>query len=107
MRLADFILRNMEPILVEWEAFARDLWPNPHRDPAELRERLLAERQGDPFLVWRAGDANPLSPQPRSKSPPSSPVRAPDSEVSALSFIPAGGTGERVEDECSHVSCAR
>src|SRR5687768_7584179 len=24
--------------------------------PAELRERLLAERQGDPFLVWRDGD---------------------------------------------------
>ena len=24
--------------------------------PAELRDRLLAERQGDPFLVWRAGD---------------------------------------------------
>jgi pSer/pThr/pTyr-binding forkhead associated (FHA) protein len=24
--------------------------------PAELRERLVAERQGDPFLVWRGGD---------------------------------------------------
>ena len=24
--------------------------------PAELRQRLLAERQGDPFLVWRGGD---------------------------------------------------
>ena len=24
--------------------------------PAELRERLLAERQGDPFLVWRGED---------------------------------------------------
>src|SRR5215207_2428939 len=27
MRLADFILANVEPILVEWEAFARSIWP--------------------------------------------------------------------------------
>ncbi|HWT92913.1 MAG TPA: FHA domain-containing protein [Solirubrobacteraceae bacterium] len=26
--------------------------------PAELRERLLAERQGDPFLVWRNGEGS-------------------------------------------------
>src|SRR5687767_11252893 len=38
MRLADFILANVEPILVEWESFARDTWPKgAAADPAELR----------------------------------------------------------------------
>jgi hypothetical protein len=27
VRLADFILANVEPILGEWEAFARSIWP--------------------------------------------------------------------------------
>ena len=27
MRLADFILANIEPILADWEAFARGIWP--------------------------------------------------------------------------------
>ena len=38
MRLAEFITANIEPILVEWEAFARSIWP-PHAvvDPVELR----------------------------------------------------------------------
>jgi signal transduction histidine kinase len=38
MRLAEFILANVEPILVEWEAFARGIWPVPHNDPAERRD---------------------------------------------------------------------
>src|ERR671921_257424 len=38
MRLADFILGNIEPILVEWEAFARTVWPGPATDPSELRD---------------------------------------------------------------------
>ena len=38
MRLADFILANLEPILVEWEAFACGIWPGPERDPGELRD---------------------------------------------------------------------
>ena len=39
MRLADFILANVEPILAEWEAFARSIWPNgATADPAELRD---------------------------------------------------------------------
>ena len=38
MRLADFILANVEPILVDWESFARGIWPNRvAADPAELR----------------------------------------------------------------------
>jgi signal transduction histidine kinase/ActR/RegA family two-component response regulator len=39
MRLADFILANLEPILAEWESFARGIWPNgATADPAELRD---------------------------------------------------------------------
>jgi signal transduction histidine kinase len=38
MRLADFILANIEPILGEWEAFARSIWPGPGRDVRELRD---------------------------------------------------------------------
>jgi signal transduction histidine kinase/CheY-like chemotaxis protein len=38
VRLADFILANVEPILVEWESFARGIWPKgAAADPAELR----------------------------------------------------------------------
>jgi signal transduction histidine kinase/CheY-like chemotaxis protein len=38
MRLADFILENVEPILMEWEAFARSIWPGAATDPAALRD---------------------------------------------------------------------
>ena len=40
MRLADFILANVEPILAEWEAFARRIWPAAAAaaDPADLRD---------------------------------------------------------------------
>ena len=38
MRLADFISANIEPILVEWESFARGIWPpGAAADPVELR----------------------------------------------------------------------
>jgi hypothetical protein len=38
MRLADFILANLEPILVDWEAFAHSVWPGGKTDPATLRD---------------------------------------------------------------------
>jgi len=38
MRLADFILANIEPILQEWEAFARTIWAGAAIDPAALRD---------------------------------------------------------------------
>jgi hypothetical protein len=39
MRLPDFILANVEPILEEWERFARTIWPTgTSADPAELRD---------------------------------------------------------------------
>lgn len=38
MRLPDFITANVEPILAEWEQFARGIWPGPATDPATLRD---------------------------------------------------------------------
>ncbi|MDB5298045.1 MAG: histidine kinase, partial [Phycisphaerales bacterium] len=38
MRLAEFILGNVEPILAEWEGFARGIWPGGETDPAALRD---------------------------------------------------------------------
>jgi signal transduction histidine kinase len=38
MRLADFTSTNVEPILVEWESFARSIWPGTPTDPATLRD---------------------------------------------------------------------
>ena len=49
--MADFILANVEPILVEWEAFARAIWPSgATADPAAMRdhaEEILRETAGD------------------------------------------------------------
>ena len=38
MRLAEFILANVEPILVEWEAFARTLSPGATMTTVALRD---------------------------------------------------------------------
>jgi len=38
MRLADFILTNVESILMEWEKFARKIWPGAAVDPTTLRD---------------------------------------------------------------------
>ena len=38
MRLPEFILMNLEPILAEWEAFARGIWPGGKSDPLTLRD---------------------------------------------------------------------
>jgi signal transduction histidine kinase len=38
MRLADFIMENVEPILVEWEAFARGIAPGEKMDALALRD---------------------------------------------------------------------
>src|SRR5688572_13617639 len=40
MRLAAFISANVEPILKEWELFARSIWPKGGEtaDPAEVRD---------------------------------------------------------------------
>src|SRR5438045_599562 len=38
MRLADFILSNTEPIVAEWETFARGIWPGAEADSLALRD---------------------------------------------------------------------
>jgi signal transduction histidine kinase len=39
VRLGQFIRNNVEPILAEWESFARGIWPpGAQADPAELRD---------------------------------------------------------------------
>jgi hypothetical protein len=41
MRLSDFILRDLEPIAKQWEAFAATLLPAAgHMEPRELREHV-------------------------------------------------------------------
>jgi len=66
VRLADFILANVEPILEQWEAFARSVWPAGAtadvaevRDDAEhlLRETAIDMRSGQ-TSVERAGKSN-------------------------------------------------
>jgi len=42
MRLADFILANVEPILVEWEAFARGIAAGVAMDELALRDHAAA-----------------------------------------------------------------
>jgi signal transduction histidine kinase len=42
MRLADFIVSNMEPILLEWEAFARGITPGAKMDALALRDHAGA-----------------------------------------------------------------
>jgi signal transduction histidine kinase len=42
MRLPEFILENVEPILVDWEAFARSIWPGAEHDIMELRDHAAA-----------------------------------------------------------------
>lgn len=37
MRLGEFILENMEPLLETWEEFARKYWKGPVPDVARLR----------------------------------------------------------------------
>lgn len=42
MRLADFISENVEPILSEWEHFARSIWPEGKAIPLLLRDHAEA-----------------------------------------------------------------
>src|SRR5688500_12763917 len=42
MRLADFILANTDPILREWDVFARSVWPEAKVSPLILRDHAEA-----------------------------------------------------------------
>ncbi len=49
MRLAEFILSNVEPILVEWEIFARSIGAGEDLDELTLRDhavQILWKRRG-------------------------------------------------------------
>jgi signal transduction histidine kinase len=46
VRLADFILGNIEPILAEWESFARSIWPGAETTPADLRDHAAEILRG-------------------------------------------------------------
>src|SRR5688572_17802996 len=64
MRLADFILQNIEPILVEWEAFARSIWPGEAADPATLRdhaEEILRATAADMMAAQTGGERSAKS----------------------------------------------
>ncbi len=76
MRLAEFILANVEPILAEWEVFARGIWPGAAVDPATLRDHAdeilratARDMTSDQTAAQRAdkskgaGDAGPESDQ--------------------------------------------
>ncbi|MCU0636116.1 MAG: RsbRD N-terminal domain-containing protein, partial [Gemmatimonadaceae bacterium] len=58
MRLADFILANREPILAEWEAFARSCAPASHpMDVAALRDHADEMLGGIAAQLGRAAGA--------------------------------------------------
>jgi hypothetical protein len=42
MRLADFIISNIEPILMDWEVFARSITPGAKMDVLALRDHAKA-----------------------------------------------------------------
>ncbi|HUR19525.1 MAG TPA: HAMP domain-containing sensor histidine kinase, partial [Vicinamibacterales bacterium] len=55
MRLADFILAHIEPILGEWEAFARHIWPTGATvEPPELRDHAHAILRATAFDMQAA-----------------------------------------------------
>lgn len=63
MRLFDFILENLEPILKEWEDFARDIQPpegdmevGELRDHAEEMLREIAADMKTPQTLWERSD---------------------------------------------------
>ena len=75
MRLADFILPNREPILAEWEVFARRIWPGAATDPATLRDHaidILRATAQDMMSFTEAGLGSemPLSPAARRGAQP-------------------------------------
>src|SRR5687767_15166616 len=76
MRLADFILANVEPILAEWETFARGIVPGANMDALALRDHA-----GD-ILLATARDMR--SEQSASEQSAKSQGRRPRDEGAAL-----------------------
>jgi PAS domain S-box-containing protein len=65
MRLANFILANTEPILMEWEAFARSIWPDSLADPGILRDD--AEEMLRAAVIDMKGDQTDIEQSDKSK----------------------------------------
>ena len=66
MRLADFILRDMESILVQFEEFAGSLLPAAQQlDPDELRDdaQQILEAKRKICRRFRRGRSKPKSPE--------------------------------------------
>jgi signal transduction histidine kinase/CheY-like chemotaxis protein len=71
MRLADFILANVEPILAEWEAFARSIWPDAAAaDPAELRDEAEDILRATVFDMQSAQTSAQQAEKSKGTSPP-------------------------------------
>lgn len=69
MRLADFILANIEPILMEWESFARGITPGATMDALALRDHAeailhatAADMRSDQSPLQRAAKGKGLHP---------------------------------------------
>ncbi len=62
MRLADFILSNVEPILAGWESFARSIGAGEHLDQLALRDhagqilQATARDMKSPPIGFRTGE---------------------------------------------------
>jgi signal transduction histidine kinase len=75
MRLSDFILENLEPVLAEWEAFARSLPPGEEMSSKALRqdaERMLRAIAADMDLAQSDGER---AKKPRGQLEPRTPDR--------------------------------
>jgi hypothetical protein len=83
MRLGDFILANTKPILAEWEAFAREIWPAAGQAPADLRDR--AEE------ILRATASDMTSPQTAAEQAVKSKGES-DAAATSARIIQASGT---------------
>jgi signal transduction histidine kinase len=94
MRLAEFILANVEPILAEWEAFARRVWPDAASatDPAELRdhaEDILRAAARDMASAQTATQRSDKSKGDRSAGEPGARLNG-ASEVHAVGRVGSG-----------------
>ena len=71
MRLADFILANVEPILAEWESFARSIWPNgATADPAEMRDEAEDILRATAVDMQSASDGGAAGREIQRRKPP-------------------------------------
>jgi signal transduction histidine kinase len=98
MRLADFILANIEPILVEWEAFARGIWPEGDgagatADPVELRDHAEAILRATAQDMKAPQTARQQSAKSKGRGGRAGPAARRMTEASALHAVGRVGSG--------------